>query len=150
MTSAKHATAYIWSSPPVAADGASTLWWVPPGAPGLSSPEPFDGLGLRGNDSTPMLAENVVIPESNLLGEDGGGLGLMLETVLPYFNAMTAACAIGFMEAAVGTACRHASTTTYEHLSEPLVSLPTIRASSAARRAQSRCATPTAICGACS
>src|SRR5262245_27372789 len=52
VTSASHATAYVWSSRPVeATDQASTLWLVPRTAAGLRLGPAFDGMGLRGNDS---------------------------------------------------------------------------------------------------
>ena len=128
VTSANNATAYVWSSMPVAAEGMSTIWFVPQHSPGLSSPPTFDGLGLRGNDSTPVVAKDVVVPEVNRLGEDGAGLGIMLETVLPLFNVLTAACGIGIMEAATAVTCAHVSGTTLEHLGSSLAELPTIRA----------------------
>lgn len=142
VTSAREATLYVWSSQPVAAEGASTIWLVPQDSPGIRSVGSFDGLGLRGNDSTPVTAENVVIPESNILGEDGGGLGIMLETVLPVFNVMISATAIGLMEGATQAACTHASGTRHEHLDSALVDLPTIRAYLARMRIatdQARC-----------
>jgi alkylation response protein AidB-like acyl-CoA dehydrogenase len=128
VTSANHATAFVWSSRPVAADGASTLWLVPAGSPGLASTGAFDGLGLRGNDSTPMVAEAVRVGDDAMLGGDGGGLTIMLQTVLPIFNVMTAACAVGLMEGATGAACAHASATGYEHLGSTLAEQPTLRA----------------------
>jgi len=142
VTSAHHATAYIWSSRPLENEGASTLWWVPRATTGVSSTAAFDGLGLRGNDSTPVAAEGAVIPAANALGTDGGGLAIMLETVLPIFNVMTTACSVGLMGGATDAACAHASGTRYEHLGEPLASLPTIRAYLARMRIttdQARC-----------
>lgn len=128
VTSANHATAYVWSSQPVAADGASTIWLVPRDTAGLRAAGAFDGLGLRGNDSTPVTAEDAVIPEANRLGDDGAGLGVMLEIVLPLFNVLTSACAIGLMEGATTAAVEHVTGTRYEHLDSALADLPTIRA----------------------
>ncbi len=126
VTSANHATAYIWSSQPVEKEGMSTIWWVPAKSSGLNPGQGFDGLGLRGNDSTPVKAEGVT--GAHMLGEDGAGLDVMLGTVLPLFNAMNAACSIGLMEGATQAACAHASGTMYAHLSHNLAELPTIRA----------------------
>ena len=128
VTSANHATAYVWSSQPVAAEGASTIWLVPKSSKGLRSGGGFDGLGLRGNDSTPVTAEDLKLDDSAMLGEDGGGLAIMLETVLPIFNSMTAACGIGIMEGATSAACEHAGATSHQHLNSKLADLPTIRA----------------------
>ncbi len=128
VTSANHADFYVWSSGPAEAEGASTIWYVPRTTPGLTPAGAFDGLGLRGNDSVPVVAEGVVIPAANRLGEDGGGLKVMLETVLPIFNVMTASVGVGLMEGATLAACAHAGGTRYEHLESSLAELPTIRA----------------------
>jgi len=142
VTSANHATSYVWSSRPVAADGMSTIWLVPRSAGGIAPSGRFDGLGLRGNDSTPVAAEDVVIPAGNRLGEDGGGLSVMLDVVLPVFNALAAACSIGLMEGATESTCAHVSGTRYQHVDSALVDLPTIRAYVARMRIatdQARC-----------
>ena len=91
VTSAAQATAYVWSSRPVEAEGMSTLWLVPSKAAGLSVQGPFDGLGLRGNDSSPIVADNVKVPLSAMLGIDGGGFDAMLQIVLPTFCLCSAA-----------------------------------------------------------
>ena len=142
VTSANNATAYVWSSLPVAAEGMSTIWFVPQDSPGLSSPRAFDGLGLRGNDSTPVIAQDVVVPAANRLGEDGAGLQIMLDQAMPIFNMLTAACGIGFMEAATAATCAHVGSTQLEHLGTNLADLPTIRAYVARMRIatdQARC-----------
>src|SRR5687767_4431601 len=55
VTSASRATAYVWSSQPVTpGTGFSTLWLVPAKTPGIQVQGTFDGLGLRGNDSSPV------------------------------------------------------------------------------------------------
>ena len=49
ITSATHASAYVWSSQPLESDGLSTLWLVHAKADGLEVQGAFNGLGLRGN-----------------------------------------------------------------------------------------------------
>lgn len=127
ITSASQATAYVWSSTPLAADGLSTLWLVPRTTPGLTVTGAFDGLGLRGNDSSPVTAAKVIVPEANRLGADGGGFDLMLGTVLPFFNVMNAGISVGFMEAAVARTAAHATGTRYEHLGQSIADQPTAR-----------------------
>ncbi|PCC73692.1 Acyl-CoA dehydrogenase [Nannocystis exedens] len=127
-TSAGQADSYVWSSQPVAAQELSTLWLVPASAPGLSIPRPFDGLGLRGNSSAPIRADNVLVDESAMLGLDGGGLDIMMTTVLPHFQVLSAACYVGLVDAAVTGAIAHASRARFAHIDQTLADLPTIRA----------------------
>ncbi len=128
VTSASQATAYVWSSQPVAAEGASTIWLVPADAAGLTRQGPFTGLGMRGNDSTPVIAQDVTVSEAARLGPDGGGFDIMMGVVLPWFQVMNAACSVGLMEGAVDRACAHASGARYQHIDSSLADLPTIRA----------------------
>lgn len=128
ITSASHATAYVWSSRPVAADGPSTLWLVPGNAGGLHVPRPYAGLGLRGNDSAPVTANGVRIPAANRLGADGGGFDLMMGVVLPTFAVLNAAGSIGTMDRALTAAAAWCGNTRHEHLGTSLADLPTVRA----------------------
>jgi alkylation response protein AidB-like acyl-CoA dehydrogenase len=128
VTSAHHATAYVWSSTPVEAEGASTIWLVPRDAPGIGVVGRFDGIGLRGNDSAPVMAEGVHIPETNRLGDDGAGFGVMMQNVLPMFQLLNASCSLGLMQAACERTAAHARSTAFEHTKSALNELPTIRA----------------------
>jgi alkylation response protein AidB-like acyl-CoA dehydrogenase len=128
VTSASKATSYVWSSKPIESQGElSTLWLVDASSPGMKVQGPFDGLGLRGNDSAPVVANGVRVPRSAMLGEDGKGFDIMMGTVLPLFNVLNAACSVGLMEAAVQRTAEHASGTRYAHLDSHLADLPTIR-----------------------
>ncbi len=127
VTSANHAVNYVWSAKPIKAEGASSIFLVPRASAGLKSGDAFDGLGLRGNDSTPVTVSGVVVPATNLLHADGAGLAVMLETVLPIFNLLNAACSTGIMEGAVGAAIAHVTKIKHEHLGTALSDLQTIR-----------------------
>jgi alkylation response protein AidB-like acyl-CoA dehydrogenase len=128
VTSAGQADSYVWSSRPMSADGASTLWLVPGRSDGLSISAPFNGLGLRGNASSPIAAREVMVEQGARLGPDGGGFDIMMSIVLPYFQLMNAAFSIGTMEAATSKAAEHVASTRFEHLGQSLSDLPTIRA----------------------
>jgi len=128
VTSAGEADSYVWSSRPLQAEGPSTLWLVPASAPGLSIPARFNGLGLRGNASSPITAEQVAVDRASILGEDGAGFDIMLSIVLPYFQLMNAAFSVGTMQAATTKAAQHVSATKFQHLGQSLSDLPTIRA----------------------
>jgi alkylation response protein AidB-like acyl-CoA dehydrogenase len=62
-----------------------------------------------------------------MLGGDGGGFETMLQTVLPLFNVLSAACSAGLMEAAVSRTAGHAGRTRFEPAGSALADLPTIR-----------------------
>jgi len=136
ITSAQHASAYVWSSRPTAGGELSSLWLVPARSKGLSVDRPFDGLGLRGNDSAPVTAAGVRVPASARLGADGAGFGIMMQTVLPIFSVMISAGSIGMCEAAVAKTAEHVGSQRYEHLGSSLADLPTIRAYVARMRIQ--------------
>jgi alkylation response protein AidB-like acyl-CoA dehydrogenase len=120
VTAAAEADSYVWSSRPLAAPGPMTLWYVPAGTAGLSVPSPFDGLGLRGNASSPVTAEGVRVPREAMLGDDGAGLDLSLAAVLPVFLVLNAAASVGLMEAVTAETAAHLSRTRLEHLGQTL------------------------------
>lgn len=128
ITSAGEADTYVWSSRPVSADGPMTLWLVPADAAGLHTTAPFDGLGLRGNASSPVVADGVVVPAAARLGADGAGLDIALGTALPVFLVGNAAFSLGLMEAVVAEAATHLTSTRLEHLGTTLAEQPASRA----------------------
>lgn len=128
VTSAHHATAYVWSSRPIAAEGPSTIWLVPRDAAGLGVSAGFDGLGLRGNDSCPVTATKVIVQESAMMGSDGGGFDVMMGVVLPNFQVLNAACSLGLMNGAIARTIAHATGTKYEHTGASLADSPVTRA----------------------
>ena len=127
VTTASFADSYVWSSRPVG-EGASTIWLVPRTAPGLTIRGTFEGMGLRGNDSTPVDADGVRIPVSARLGADGGGFDVMMGVVLPTFAVLSSAVSLGILEAAVSSASAWCAGTGHQHLGSRLADLPTVRA----------------------
>ncbi|HEX8630145.1 MAG TPA: acyl-CoA dehydrogenase family protein [Catenuloplanes sp.] len=127
VTSAGQADSYVWSSRPVAAPGPMTLWLMPANADGLTIDGPFDGLGLRGNDSRPVRAQDVTLPAEAMLGTDGTGLDTALNTALPWFLVLNAAFSIGLMEATLAETVGHLGATRLEHLGQTLAEQPLVR-----------------------
>lgn len=136
VTSAHHATAYVWSSKPIAAAGPSTIWLVPRDAANVVVSGGFDGLGLRGNDSCPVAANGAKLPASAMLGPDGGGFDIMMGVVLPNFQLLNSACSLGLMEAAIARSIAHATGTKLEHLGTTLADSPVTRGHIARMRIQ--------------
>lgn len=128
ITSAGEADSYVWSSKPVREQGASTIWLVPSGAAGVSTVAPFDGLGMRGNASSPVKGTGVRVTEADRLGADGAGFDVMMGVVLPIFSLLNASASLGISEAALQKAAAHVGQTKFQHLGQSLADLPTIRA----------------------
>lgn len=128
VTSAGEADSYVWSSKPLAADGPMTLWLVPSDSNGLGVHGPFDGLGLRGNASNPVAAESVQVGREAMLGSDGAGLDIALQSALPYFLVLNAAFSLGLMEALMARASAHLTQTRLEHLGQTIAEQPEPRA----------------------
>ena len=127
ITAAKNCDVYVWCSKPAAAEGLSTIWAVPAGAKGLAITEPFDGLGLRGNGSAPITAQDVVIPESNRLGDDGKGFDVMMGIVMPYFSLQNCAVSLGMMEGVFARAVAHVTQSKYSYDGSKIADLPQVR-----------------------
>ncbi|WP_205650382.1 acyl-CoA dehydrogenase family protein [Actinoplanes solisilvae] len=134
VTSAGEVDSLIWSSRPVNGDGPMTLWFVRAAADGLNVAGRFDGLGLRGNNSTPMTAEGVRVSQDAMLGDDGAGLDLALAAVLPTFLLLNASASIGLMEAVTAETVAHVGRTQLEHLGKSLAEQPEPRAAVARMR----------------
>jgi alkylation response protein AidB-like acyl-CoA dehydrogenase len=129
VTSARHADSYVWSSKPLSGGERSTLWLVPRTTPGLRITEAaFDGIGLRGNDSSPITAEDVAIAGAARVGDDGAGFDIMMSVVFPWFNVLSAAVSSGLMETAVARTAVHAAGTGFQHDRSTVADLPTARA----------------------
>jgi alkylation response protein AidB-like acyl-CoA dehydrogenase len=141
VTSAGHADSYIVTtrSSRAAELTDSTIYYVPRDAPGLSVRGSFDGLGLRGNASAPMRLENVTVPTSHRVCDDGAGFPLMMDAVLPWFQVGSAAVSLGIARAATEGIRGHLLASKLEHLGQSLSSLMNLRA----RLAQMRIAVDT-------
>jgi isovaleryl-CoA dehydrogenase len=134
VTAAAAADSYVWSSRPLQGDGPMTLWLVPADSGGLEVVGSFDGLGLRGNGSTPVRATAVTVARDAMIGDDGGGLDLALAEVLPWFLILSAAFSVGLMEAVTAETGAHLQTTRLEHLDQSLAEQPLPRADHARMR----------------
>lgn len=130
VTSAAHADSYVSSAqkPGAASALESTVYLARKGVNGLSVAGSFDGMGLRGNDSAPVVIEGLKVRRGDLISELGAGPATMLEVILPWFAIGTAAMANGLCRAAVAAAAGHLRQTGFEHTGARLRDLPTLRA----------------------
>jgi alkylation response protein AidB-like acyl-CoA dehydrogenase len=129
VTSAAHADSYVASAQNqnAASPLESTLYLARREAKGVRLISGFDGLGLRGNDSSPVAFEDVAVADGDLISEAGAGAKMMLEVTLPWFCVGSAALANGICRAAVSITATHLSTTGFEHDGTKLRDLSNLR-----------------------
>jgi alkylation response protein AidB-like acyl-CoA dehydrogenase len=130
VTSADHADSYVSSAqkPGAASPLESTVYVVRRKASGVKTLSRFDGLGLRGNNSSPVSLENVEIKKGDLVSNLGEGATTMLQVVLPWFSIGTAAMSNGISRTAVARTAEHLAGTGFEHDGTRLRDLPVLRA----------------------
>jgi alkylation response protein AidB-like acyl-CoA dehydrogenase len=130
VTSAGKADSYIVSTRTAGATDPKSLslFFVPKNTTGLTVAGAWNGLGLRGNASSPMQLDQVSCSNSNRLCEDGQGFAVMMSSVLPWFQLGSAAVSVGISRAATEGIRQHLLSSKLEHLGQPLASLMNLRA----------------------
>ncbi|HET8773853.1 MAG TPA: acyl-CoA dehydrogenase family protein [Thermoanaerobaculia bacterium] len=130
VTSAGHADSYVSSAlrPGAESPLESTIYLVRRGADGVRTAGAFHGLGLRGNDSSPVAIEQLHVSAGELVSAQGEGANTMLQVVLPWFAVGTAAMANGICRAAADRTAQHLQSTGFAHTGTSLRDLPTLRA----------------------
>jgi len=89
----------------------------------------WNGIGMRGNASNPMILENCVIPSDRALSKKSEGFPTMLGVVLPWFNIGNEAISVGICEAAVTATTTHLTSRRFADMNNArLADLPTLRA----------------------
>lgn len=129
VTSASWADTYVIST--LSADGDeptdTDLYVIGRDAEGVKVAAPWQGMGLRGNASSPMTIDTLV-DEGTRIGEAGSGFATMMNVVLPWFNLGNASITLGLAQAALDASVTHVTGARLEHLDSRLADLPTIRA----------------------
>jgi alkylation response protein AidB-like acyl-CoA dehydrogenase len=130
VTAADYADSYVSSAqrPGAASALDSTVYLARKGVQGLRVAGAFDGMGLRGNDSAPVVLEDLHLTRGDLISELGQGPRTMLEVILPWFAIGTSAMANGLCRAAVTATSGHLQGAGFEHTGARLRDLPTLRA----------------------
>lgn len=130
VTSANHADSYVASSqkPGAASPLESTVYLIECTNKGARVEGRFDGLGLRGNDSSSVILERAPLPGGDLISALGEGAATMHYVVLPWFSIGTTAMANGLCRAATAATAEHLQRTEFAHNNTALRDLPTLRA----------------------
>ncbi len=130
VTSAGEADGYVVSTRTAGTTGPTDtmLYLVLKGDKGFEVKGQWDGLGMRGNASAPMVLEDCVVPADRALCKHNEGFPTMLNVVLPWFNIGNAAISVGISEAAIKSTTSHLTTKRFEEAGMKLADLPTLRA----------------------
>lgn len=143
VTSAGEADGYVVSTRTAGGTSATDtmLYLVLKEDKGMRVSGVWNGLGMRGNASNPMVLENCTIPSDRALCKKSEGFPTMLGVVLPWFNLGNEAISVGITEATVAATTAHLTSTHFSDTNNSrLADLPTLRA----RLAQMRIETDTA------
>jgi len=100
ITNAPHAdvlVVYAKTDPQAASQGV-TAFLVEKGTPGFSVGAKLDKMGMRGSDTAELVFEDCEVPEENMLGAPGGGVGVLMSG-LDYERAVLAGGPLGIMQA---------------------------------------------------
>jgi alkylation response protein AidB-like acyl-CoA dehydrogenase len=130
VTSAGHADSHVTGTGAVGMSGAleTELYLVEGRTPGIEVLGRFDGLGMRGNASSPVAYRGVTVEADRRLGEAGSGFGLMMSATLPWFVLCGAATSLGIAAAAIEGGTQHIVGARFEHLGSSLADIPGVRA----------------------
>lgn len=126
VTSAEVADYYLIISNSLK-EGMLDNWIVSGKQEGLSfEPQAWDGLGMRGNASMPMVLDNVTVTPNQRIGEEGSGLEQIFNVVAPYFILGLSAVYTGVALHAQALICEHTMKRTYTS-NEALCQYPTVQ-----------------------
>ena len=115
VTNSKHADFYIV---PVRSSENSlpnelSVFWIDGKDKNIKPIGDWDGMGLRGNSSTPVHFEDCRVPEFNRIGEKDSGFSLLMAYVLPIYFVGMAAVYLGIAEKAYKEAVKRAKARKY-------------------------------------
>ena len=63
---------------PAAGPRGITAFLIEKGFKGFSTAQKLDKLGMRGSDTGELVFEDCEVPEENVLGREGGGVGVLM------------------------------------------------------------------------
>jgi len=83
---------------PAAGPRGITAFLVEKGFKGFRAAQKLDKLGMRGSDTSELVFEDCEVPAENVLGHEGGGVGILMSG-LDYERTVLAAGSLGIMQA---------------------------------------------------
>jgi len=100
ITNAPHADTLVVYAKTDASAGPRgiTAFLIEKGFKGFSVAQKLDKLGMRGSDTAELVFQDCEVPEENVMGREGGGVGVLMSG-LDYERAVLAAGSVGIMQA---------------------------------------------------
>ncbi len=83
---------------PAAGPRGITSFLIEKGFRGFKAAQKLDKLGMRGSDTSELVFEDCEVPEENVMGRVGGGVGVLMSG-LDYERTVLAAGSLGIMQA---------------------------------------------------
>lgn len=130
VTSGGYANSYVVTTVAADADaqpGQFSCILVDDGLPGMTWGEPWQGLGMRGNESRALHLDRVRAPKKALLGEEGDQVWYLFEVVAPYFLMAMSGTYLGIAAAALQAATEHLESRQFSHSGERLAGVPVLQ-----------------------
>ena len=87
----------------------------------------WDGMGLRGNSSTPVKFDRCIAPEWRRLGGENAGFSMLFAYSLPIYQVGLAACYVGIAQSAYDTAVAHVKKRIHTDTNQALAKLETVQ-----------------------
>jgi alkylation response protein AidB-like acyl-CoA dehydrogenase len=130
VTSAGQADSYVTATGAVGGEQPTDteLYLVDARDPTIAVVRPFDGLGMRGNASSPVTFRDTRVTADRRLGNPGSGFELMMTATLPWFVLCGAATSVGIAGAAIDAGAGHVAATRFQHTGSSLADVPVVRA----------------------
>ena len=126
VTSGGHADLYPMLVRATGDQGLDVLV-VPKTSHGLGFEGEWDGMGMAGNASIALTMQDVHVPKTNIIGDEGEGQALVFNVVAPSFLLGLAGVNVGIAQAALDAALDHAKTRTYPPDNKPLAAIQAIQ-----------------------
>jgi alkylation response protein AidB-like acyl-CoA dehydrogenase len=96
-------------------------------AEGLVWGEPWQGLGMRGNQSRVLELQQVLVDRRDLLGAEGDQIWYVFNVVAPYFLIAMAGTYLGLATAALEEARQHMAKRQFSHSGSSLGQVPILQ-----------------------
>jgi len=87
---------------PTAGPRGITAFLIEKGFPGFSTAQKLDKLGMRGSDTCELVFQDCEVPQENVLGKLGEGVGILMSG-LDYERVVLAAGPLGIMQSCMDT-----------------------------------------------